>query len=265
MINEGDPDSFFINPLYDEYYRKTIALCEENGIKVRIIKLPTSPSIQYRDSYVESFNNYYNGLKEEYPDITVNWIKDGYTQYDFSDIHHMNLHGSKKFSQCVRNLFPEDFAQQDIPDTYNAAIIDYAYKSPRFDDLVDYAYCIKSNVIVYVKNGTVYNQDLDGYAQYFTSYPLENGDAIGIYNFSDQTVTAEISGNNALIRDEAVGELSVNQTGAGIYSITFPNSEPMNLVEGMQIDLGAEMYSDTVRITKEYDFRDKELSQVVSR
>lgn len=124
---EAIQDSFSIAPVNEAYYRKILDLCASRGIRVRIIKLPPHPSIQYTDQYRKEFTDYYTKLKEDYPGITVAWFEHGLAEDCFVDtIGHMNLKGACLFSKMLARFYPGDFdAGSPLPDDLLAGLEEY--------------------------------------------------------------------------------------------------------------------------------------------
>lgn len=263
--SENDNETFVINPLFDEYYKKTIELCNQYHIQVRLVKLPVSPSYRYQQSYIEGFDSYYDALKNTYPGITVDWIKDGFDQYDFVDIHHMNYHGAKKFSEQIKNMYPQDFQTNTLDDNKVRAVLDYAEKSPRLDDLLDYAAFIKYNVVVAVRETSDIQALTDKYADFVIENTLENGMQIFLFNFSNRNIAEYVDESTCYIEDGQIGEIKIERTGQGIYTISYPNTEPYTVVDGMQIDVGAVLYNEVPMLTKEFYYRNHEFNQVISK
>ncbi len=115
---------FTVAPLIDVYYRKILALCRENQITVRIIKLPLPENRVFTEEYEKSFYAYYDALEKDYPEITVDWIKTSYPQAYFTDVHHMNSHGALQFGEDLKKRYPEDFGDAVLSEEQIAAIND---------------------------------------------------------------------------------------------------------------------------------------------
>ena len=120
-------EEFRVNPLFDEYYRKTIELCIENGITPRIVKLPLPEGTQFTDQYRKEFEEYYEELRNAYPSLTVDWFP-AYPKDRYYDTHHMNSHGSLQFSLELKERYPEDFRAAE-PDAGQLAAIDDSIKA----------------------------------------------------------------------------------------------------------------------------------------
>lgn len=110
---EGETESveasaFYVAPMFDAYYRMLIGLCVENHIQVHLVKLPLSDNQTFTDDYRDQFQEYYNSIKEEYPEITLDWLGN-YESYCFVDSTHMNTHGALRLSMEIRNMYPKEF------------------------------------------------------------------------------------------------------------------------------------------------------------
>ncbi len=97
-----------VRPLYDYYYKKLIQLCMDEGIKVHIVKLPLPDVDAFSDEYRQQVDEYYNGLKNQFKDITFDKY-DTYECYCFADKYHMNTHGALKFSIDIKKKYPNEF------------------------------------------------------------------------------------------------------------------------------------------------------------
>ena len=132
-------DEFYANPLFEDYYRRLIAMCVENGIQVRIVKLPHPENVGFTEEYIAQFNEFYENLKSEYPEITVDWI----TTYDskcFVDANHLNTYGAFKLSSEIRELYPEDFGTEPLSKEQAEAVNDSIVSVKRGEQLIDWIY-----------------------------------------------------------------------------------------------------------------------------
>lgn len=102
---------FKVHPLFDNYYRRLIEMCIDNEIQVRLVKLPLPDNQKFTENYKEEFQAYYEKLKEDYPDVTVDWIPT-YEQTYFADRNHVNSHGALQFSQEIKTRYPDDFTAE---------------------------------------------------------------------------------------------------------------------------------------------------------
>lgn len=101
-------EKFYVNPLFDCYYRKILELCRKNQIDVHVVKLPYPDNMSFTEEYMEEFNHYYEGLQKEYPGVTVDWFP-AYPRQYFADSAHMNTRGALSFSTELKDKYPEYF------------------------------------------------------------------------------------------------------------------------------------------------------------
>lgn len=101
-------DTFYVAPLFDDYYKRLIELCEQNGIRTHLIKLPMPKSISFSAVYEQQLAEYYQTLKLQYPDVILDrW--NSYGKKYFSDEWHLNNQGALRFSLELKEKYPEDF------------------------------------------------------------------------------------------------------------------------------------------------------------
>lgn len=106
-------NGFSVNEMFDDYYRRLLRLCMENNIRVHIVKPPLPENVVFTDTYRTEFYDYYNQIREEFPEVTVDWIP-VYARREFSDSTHMNSHGALHFSRTLKELYPNDFKNMHI-------------------------------------------------------------------------------------------------------------------------------------------------------
>ena len=116
-------DNFVVTPLFDEYYRRILDLCVENQIKVRLIKLPLSNKIDFSKAYRVDLEEYYSELKNDYPDISMEWFEP-YESECFADVSHLNSRGALQFSTELKGMYPKDFVSSKISPDQIMAIND---------------------------------------------------------------------------------------------------------------------------------------------
>ncbi len=121
-------------PLYDTYYRKLIRLCLDNNIRVHLIKLPLPDKNYFTENYIEEFWGYYRELKQEFPEITVEWSEKNYEKYYFADKSHVNNHGALRFSMWLKSRYPELF-DDELSDNQVKAINDNISTENYFQEL----------------------------------------------------------------------------------------------------------------------------------
>ncbi len=146
-------DEFQVNPLFDEYYRKIIELCLENGITPRIVKLPLPDTSEYTDNYNKMFYAYYDSLQAVYPSLTVDWETKTYPKNLFTDTRHMNAHGGLQFSLDLKERHPEDFATTESDAGQNAAIDDSIREENKIEWILRWIAGRDYTVLFYDKRG----------------------------------------------------------------------------------------------------------------
>ena len=103
-------DDFIPAPLFDEYYRKVLDLCEEAGITtIRLVKTPLDSNVSYSENYPEELYGYYEEILSSYPGTSFFWVNEAYGHEYFSDPIHLNENGCRRFSETIKQLYPEDF------------------------------------------------------------------------------------------------------------------------------------------------------------
>ncbi len=189
-------DSFYVTPLLDTYYRKIIELCRDNEIQVRIIKLPLPKNTVFSAKYRDELYRYYDSLQKEYPEITVDWLNN-YEQKYFWDTAHMNYHGSFKLSTEIKEMYPEDFAE----DLYSTKRIDalnyYMKQETKVDSLL--RWINGKDYTVIVSDGT---GEFDAYYHNLvegeSSLKLVENETISINDNNDYLKCFSISGQEGL-------------------------------------------------------------------
>lgn len=128
---------FKVHPLFDRYYRRLIEMCMENDIQVRLVKLPLPDNQKFTENYKEEFQTYYEKLKDEYPDITVDWIPTYQKEY-FADRNHVNSHGALQFSKEMKARYPDDFTEE-LSSTQIEALNDSIADENKVDQIIEWA------------------------------------------------------------------------------------------------------------------------------
>ena len=113
---------FLVNPLFDRYYQDIIGLCEDNGITVRLVKLPLTDCATFSSEYLREYESYYMDIKNQYENVTVDWIS-AYDISDFYDDHHMNSHGAFRLAADLKHMYSGDFSE-DMSDKRVSALND---------------------------------------------------------------------------------------------------------------------------------------------
>ena len=102
-------DSFQVGELFDVYTRMLLDLCEENGIRVHIVKLPLPPNEVFTPEYKEELQEYYQSLTDSFENVEFVWYSEPYPATCFADQTHMNGFGAARFSSFLKSEFPECF------------------------------------------------------------------------------------------------------------------------------------------------------------
>ncbi len=135
---------FTVSDLQDFYYRKLLELCRDRGICIRILALPQMYA-NYGETYWDEFTSYHEEILSDYENWTLAPSQDlvagtsGFTAGDFADSHHMNNHGSLKFSRMIRERYPEDFAEgavMPVSDNTLAGLEDYLCMENQADKIL---------------------------------------------------------------------------------------------------------------------------------
>lgn len=91
------------------YYKQLIELLIENKIEVHIERIPYNENTfqAIPDLMKEQIKDYYEKLKYDYPEITVNSEIMMYENDNFGDAGHLNKIGSKKYSEYIKEKYLE--------------------------------------------------------------------------------------------------------------------------------------------------------------
>ncbi len=128
MYHDTDPnvyDSYPVNPIFDVYYRKLLDLCQEQGIKIRIVSLPKTGNSVLSDAYRSARDGYYEELVSGYDNASYEAFQDTLPTKLFHDWEHTNLYGAAEWSKIIRTRFPEDFPEEPVTDASKQGIRAY--------------------------------------------------------------------------------------------------------------------------------------------
>ncbi len=156
-------DIFRTVPPFESYYKMLIGLCIENGIQVRIIRLPMPENCVFTDEYRETFYSYYNALQAEHPGVTVDWFPH-YGNECFIDKHHMNDYGALRFATELKALYPGDFGVEPPSAEQIAGINDYISLETDLDHIFDWVAGRGYTALLYDTLGvvpTLYGESID--------------------------------------------------------------------------------------------------------
>lgn len=133
--------NFPVGDFSDYYLKKTIELCSENDITVRIIDIPPATGAKLETlQYSAEKNTYFFDIANSYDNVTYLTGIEGMNRYDYSDAIHMNTRGALKFSKLMKTLYPEDFyghEDEDFSEKTLYGINDYLEIETQPDQLVE--------------------------------------------------------------------------------------------------------------------------------
>lgn len=103
--------AFIPDALVDHYFRKTIDLCAEYGIKFIFQSLPVTASTYERldKEFLAQYDAYMEQIREAYPDIVVNAQIQPCADDLFADQSHLNAKGVEQFTQQMRDKYRDIF------------------------------------------------------------------------------------------------------------------------------------------------------------
>ena len=139
---------FIEDPVFGLYYRKLLALCMERGIFIRILALPQH-YVNYGAGYMDEFKSFHEEILSGYEKWSLDTLADlaagsadgWFSAGDWADTHHMNNHGSLKFSRVIRERYPEDFAEgavMPVSDNTLAGLEDYLCMENQADKILQW-------------------------------------------------------------------------------------------------------------------------------
>ena len=111
VSTEYDMESFELLETLDEYYRKTIDLCVENGIEVYSVNAPLiSDTYKETERIWRPFSEYFKLLRADYPEeeYPLVHIETEFASYDteyFDDADHLNPAGAEKYTAWFRTKY----------------------------------------------------------------------------------------------------------------------------------------------------------------
>ena len=103
--------SYSLSDLQKKFYKKILQLCNEQNIKVKIVILPLNPKVS--ETYLKQRDTLYADLTAGYSDVEVVQPFINLSSTDFHDTHHLNIHGSFKFSTALRDRYKDIFSSPE--------------------------------------------------------------------------------------------------------------------------------------------------------
>lgn len=100
-------ENFAVNGLIDEYLRATVEMCEENGIDFILEQSPIeSGSVPLiKENVNVQFEEYFDDLQKEYPNIKVVSKLHAYDEALFGDSMHLNESGAAIYTQYIIDTY----------------------------------------------------------------------------------------------------------------------------------------------------------------
>lgn len=147
---------FWVEPMFDDYYRKIIELCMEYGVTAHIVRIPHPENMVFLDDYMVDLNNYYDELKSDYPDITFDIFPEYGREY-FLDEDHMNSRGGRRFSAEIKELYSDDFDTSYVSLEQVDGINDYLLKENRLEEILLWI-CGMDYTVIFCDGGNVYSE-----------------------------------------------------------------------------------------------------------
>lgn len=242
-------NKFKVHPLFDNYYRRLIEMCMENNVQVRLVKLPLPDNEKFTENYEEEFQVYYEQLKEDYPDITVDWIPT-YEQDYFADRNHVNSHGALQFSQEIKARYPDDFTA-GLSSTQIEALNDSIADENQVEQIIKWASG---------KDYTILFQDLSGEFSALYGELLKSNSYLTKKNKLDQTdIYCAFSVNDGDEKEISVREekdnILVKQKGQDVRKWKKGTD---NLLKVMVID----NYNDQIVCEKSFEYVKKAFNMI---
>lgn len=102
---------FVIPKTLDYYFRKTIELCTDYGIKFVYENAPMN-EMSYNslnENFLSEYIDYLNDIQESYPETIIEMYIPCYEDNCFGDSNHLNIVGTNKFSSEIREKYANIF------------------------------------------------------------------------------------------------------------------------------------------------------------
>lgn len=97
--------------IMDYYLRKTFDMCLDLGVDVILEVVPMNKATYDAcyESFLTDYFDYMKGLQSEYPQITINGDLYYYDNEYFGDTNHLNPNGAEKYSNSIKEKYPDVF------------------------------------------------------------------------------------------------------------------------------------------------------------
>lgn len=102
--------------ILEDYFHKTISLCQENGIKVFLVMPPVRQNElkSYTKDQINEFNAFINSSIDHKNSVYWNYSEDGsYTTKDYTDITHLNEAAADRFTKMLDDSIKQYIAENE--------------------------------------------------------------------------------------------------------------------------------------------------------
>ncbi len=212
-------DTFKVSRLCSHYYKKIFDLCQENDIKLHILKMPMTSTTGYTKQYMAQINGYYMTMTEGYDNIDFVFYQEPYAIEYFLDEYHMNQYGAKAFALQLKEEYPDLFgdysatARQMQAIDFDLLVEKYPRELFKWIDQKDYT------VFLYDKlNGSIDMQDAYNVFLCIGDQKLSATDSEGTYY-----VTGD--GKNLSVNLPQVEDKTFDQPGIRIVIVNNKSGE----------------------------------------
>lgn len=137
-------DSF--QPVMEEYLEKIVQLCEENDIRLILVKTPTTAHNAARYNTIRAFADKHNADYYDFNESAVYYGCDFDFPNDMYDNGHCSISGADKVTTYLGNLLSSEYMVSSVEDSQWNDAMDYYY-----DTLRDYRLPEKTDILEYLK------------------------------------------------------------------------------------------------------------------
>ena len=181
-------DDYSVSALQGTYYKKLVDLCEDNQIKLHIIKLPLDVNTMFTDEYTAKVNGYYMNLLKDAKFAEFRWYPADYAVEWFWDDYHMNQHGSYRFSMQLKQDYPDIWGstatspRQMLAVNNDIMIENEPAELFKWIDAKDYTVVIYSEM-----------DDFEGYYNAYFNYGSQ-----GLQSVTDNIFAVDVTGTHSI-------------------------------------------------------------------
>lgn len=181
-------DDFTVSVLQGTYYKKLVGLCEDNQIKLHIIKLPLDVNTLFTEEYTAKVNGYYMNLLGDAKYAEFRWYPADYAVEWFWDDYHMNQHGSYRFSMQLKQDYADIWGETETSPRQMLALNDDIVIENEVPELFKWIDGKDYTVLIYSEM-----DDFVGYYNAYFKYDSQNIDSI-----SANTYSVDIAGSHTV-------------------------------------------------------------------